>query len=137
MTVISDYLANQIIGVARNTAFSGISNVYLALFNGDPGSATSLAAGVSEITTTIRSAGRVEITFSAPSTGSTSNTNAVNFGVSEGSTTVKGWGVYDASSGGNLLFYGPLLPNLSVTTNETVKVPAGVFQLDLSGNAAT
>jgi hypothetical protein len=129
MTVISDYLAGKVIDVLRNTSYSGLSNVYLALFNGDPGAAGS---GATEVTATIRTAGRLAVTLSAPSTGTTANSAEVDFGKAAGAATVGGWGIFDASSSGNLLLYGGITPSLSVLINQTVKVPAGNISIDLS-----
>jgi hypothetical protein len=129
MTVISDYLANQVIGVLRNTAFSGISNVYLGLFNGNPGAAGS---GATEQTTNIRSGGRLAVTLNAASTGTTGNSAEIDFGVSDSSVTIAGWGIFDAASSGNLLLYGGLTPSISILENQTVKVPAGAISVDLS-----
>ena len=129
MSLVSDYLAGKVVDVMRNTAFSGISGLHLALFNGDPGPA---GASATEITTTIRTAGRVAITLNAASNGVTSNAAEVDFGISQATTTVGGWGIYDASTSGNLLLYGGLTPTIQVLINQTLKIPGGSLSVDLS-----
>ena len=129
MTLISDYLAGKVVDVMRNTAFSGISTVYFALFDGDPGAAGS---GATEITTNIRTAGRVSVSLNAASTGSTSNNGEIDFGISQSTQTIGGWGLYDAASSGNLLLYGALTPTIQVLINQTLKIPGGSLSVDLS-----
>lgn len=76
------------------------SAVYVALFNGDP---TDAGTGGTEVTTTVRTAGRVAETFGAVTGKSMANSAVVNFGNAAGGTPFTHFGIFDAVSGGNML----------------------------------
>ena len=122
---ITNYTANSVLNVLKNTAFSAISAVYVGFINGDP---TRAGTGGTEVTTTIRTAGRLEVTFDAPVAGVMTNTDKVDFGAADQSTTITAIGIYDASSGGNLLFYKNI-PQLSVSAGQNVIVKKGTLRL--------
>tara|TARA_R100000388_G_C7139448_1_gene109230 strand:+ start:209 stop:601 length:393 start_codon:yes stop_codon:yes gene_type:complete len=122
---ITNYTANKVLGVLRNTAFAGISAVYVGFVNADP---TRAGTGGTEITTTIRSAGRIAVSFDAPVSGVMTNTAKIDFGASAGTTTIRAIGVYDAASGGNLLFYKNI-PSLSVSAGQNVIIKKGTLRL--------
>lgn len=106
MSNASDYLEAALLNhVFRNTALTSPAAVYVALFNGDP---TDAGSGGTEVTTTIRVAGRVAATFGAPSGGAIANTAAVDYGNAAGAATVSHFGIYDAASAGNLLAHGSI-----------------------------
>lgn len=107
----STFFRQAICNVLRGTALTAVSG-FVALFNGDPS-----AAGT-EVTTTIRTAGRLGVTFGAPTNGVMSNSAAVNFGNAVGAATVTHVAIYDAASAGNLIGFAAL-------TNGTQSVSAG------------
>jgi len=103
----SNYLEDKVLswalkGVAMGTAPVA---VYVGLFDGDP---TDAGSGGTEVTTTVRAAGRVAATFGSITTASGANTIAntdeVDFGDADGSVDVTHFGVFDAASAGNLLY---------------------------------
>jgi hypothetical protein len=97
----STYLGNAVLNWVRGTAMpTAPTTVYVALFNGDP---TDAGTGGTEVTTTIRVAGRVAATFGAASAKSMSNSGTVSFGNAAGGATVTHFGVFDAASSGNML----------------------------------
>jgi len=121
MSKISNYLENVIINhFLRNTPTSSPSAVYLALYTSDPTDAdtgTEVSGG---------SYARQAITFSAPSNGSTSNSSTITFPTATGNWgTITHIGIRDASSGGNLLFYGPLATSKTITTGDQFIVNSG------------
>jgi len=121
MSKISNYLENVIINhFLRNTPTSSPSAVYLALYTSDPTDAdtgTEVSGG---------SYARQAITFSAPSNGSTSNSSTITFPTATGNWgTITHMGIRDASSGGNLLFYGPLATSKTITTGDQFIVNSG------------
>jgi len=124
MSQASDYLENALINhVFRNTALTSPAAVYLALFNGDP---TDAGTGGTEVTTTIRAAGRVAITFGAPSGGVSSNSAAVDFGTADAGATVSYIGIYDAASAGNLLAHDAITGGAqTISTGNPVSVAIG------------
>lgn len=127
MSNASNYFENGIANIFRGTTFNGITP-YIALFDGNPGEDGS---GATEVTTTVRAAGRVQATFGAPSNGVISNSADVDFGNSAGSTTVAGFGIYDAVSSGNLIAYGTL-SSTAVATNDTVKFLSGALTVTVA-----
>ena len=121
MSKISNYLENVIINhFLRNTPTSSPSAVYLALYTSDPTDAdtgTEVSGG---------SYARQAITFSAPSNGSTSNSSTITFPTATGNWgTITHMGIRDDSSGGNLLFYGPLTTSKTITTGDQFIVNSG------------
>lgn len=97
----SNYLGNAVLNWVKGSAMpTAPSAVYVALFNGDP---TDAGSGGTEVTTTIRTAGRVAATFGAVSAKSMSNSALVDFGNAAGTATVTHFAVYDAASAGNML----------------------------------
>lgn len=117
----SDYLENALLNHLRGSAYSVPAGLYIGLFS----SAEGDAGGGTEVTTTIRPAGRVATTFGAAAGGSMSNNAIADFGVSAGAATVSYFGVFDAASAGNLLFAGPVTTTLSVTAGINVSWPVG------------
>ena len=124
MAAASDYLEAAILNhVFRNTALTSPAAVYLALFNGDP---TDAGTGGTEVTTTIRAAGRLAITFGAPSGGVIANTAEVDFGTADAGATVSHIGIYDAASAGNLLTHAAITGgSQTVNTGNPVSVAIG------------
>lgn len=100
--------------------------LYVALFNGDP---TDAGTGGTEVTTTIRAAGRVAVTFGAISGGGTMASNAaVNFGNAAGSATVTHFAIFDAASAGNLLGSAALTGgSQSITAGTAVSFASGAL----------
>lgn len=120
MSNATNYFENLIANVFRGSNITGITS-YLALFNGNPG---ETGTGATEITTTIRVAGRLAITFGAPSNGVILNSSLVDYGISAGNATLAGFGIMDAASGGNMLAYGPI-SSISILAGDTVQFPIG------------
>lgn len=120
---LSTYLGNKVLRwLLGNAMPTAPTSLYAALFNGDP-----KAAG-SEVTTTIRVAGRVTIPMAtlASGTGNTVASNAdADFGTAAGGATVTHVAVYDAASAGNLLGSKALASSQSVLTGAPVKILSG------------
>ena len=118
----STYLGNKVVRWLAGQSFpSAPASIWCALFNGDPKS------GGSDVTTTIRAGGRVQIAVTAPASGTTNtmdNDSDVDFGDADGAATVTHMAVYDASSSGNLLGSKSVGSN-SISAGELVKFLAG------------
>lgn len=122
---LSKYLGNKLVrwlaGQAMPTA---PTNLYVALFNGDP------KASGTEVTTTVRSAGRVAVTWTVPASNDTDNallsSAAVDFGASEGDTDITHSALFDSSVGGKRIA-SKVLPGgtVSVVTGQPVSFGAG------------
>jgi hypothetical protein len=97
----SNYLGAAIEGWLKGTAMpTAPAGTYVALFNGDP---TDAGTGGTEVTTTIRTAGRVAETFGAVAGKTMANNAIVSFGNAAGAATVTHFAVFDAASAGNML----------------------------------
>jgi len=121
MSKIANYLENAIVNhFLRNSAVTSPTKVYLALYTSDPTDAdtgTEVSGGAYA---------RQAITFSAPSNGSTSNSSTITFPTATANWgTITHMGIRDASSGGNLLFYGPLSVSKTITTGDQFIVNSG------------
>lgn len=121
MTAFTDYLENKLLDhVLRNTAYTSPTTVYVALFTAAPGE----AGGGTEV-----SGGgyaRQAVTFSAPSAGSTSNSADITFPTATADWgTITHFAIFDASTGGNMLYYGQLTSSVTVNSGQQLTIPAG------------
>jgi hypothetical protein len=119
---MSTYLKHALLNhTFRTTKYTAPSIIYAALFTDTPDADN---ANKTEVSTSGTGYARVSVSvadssFDAPSAGATQNTAAITFGTPTGSWgTVNGMGFYDASSGGNLLWFGDLTTPKAVTTGD-------------------
>lgn len=127
MAALSNYLENALINaVLRNTSYTSPATVYVALFTTDPTDAatgTEVSGG---------SYARTAVTFGAPANGVSSNSGVVTFPTATGSWgTITHMGIFDASSGGNLLFHGALAISKVVGNGDTVTFAVGALSTTL------
>jgi len=126
MGSMSDYLENQILDhILRGETYTAPTGVYSALFTVIPSDTT----GGTEVTTTDSSYTRVQTTFSTAgltATGQAVNSGAVNFStITAGATiTVVGWGLLDAATAGNLLYWATVT-STSLNVGDQATFPAG------------
>lgn len=111
MGAMSNYLEEAIVGhLFRGAAYTAPTTLYVALFTAAPGEAgggTEVSGG---------SYARVGVANSSAQwnavgggDGTTENTNAITFPAPTADWgQVTHWGIYDAASAGNLLFYAAL-----------------------------
>ena len=124
MTVyISDYLANKILNKALRNADFSVVTPYVSAHTADPGG-TGASEGVGG------SYARVAGTFDAPSSRATANTDIIDF---EGmpAATITHVGVWDAASGGNFLFGGPLAVAKTTNAGDTFRLPSGDLDIGI------
>lgn len=120
----SDYLEDKLLNhTLRNVAFTAPATVYAALFTvtpSDTGGGTEVTGG---------SYARTAITFGAPSpSGTMSNSADVTFPTATADWgTVVAFGIFDASSAGNLLYWGAVTPNRVVSNGVTAKFSAAAL----------
>jgi hypothetical protein len=124
---MSDYLENALLNaVLRNTPYTSPSQVYVALFTSDPtdaGTGTEVSGG---------GYARQPVTFNAPSNGQVTNAADILFPVATASWgTVTHIGIYDAQTGGNLLFHGALTTSKTISANDQLKIAAGSLSISL------
>lgn len=127
MAGFSDFLETAVLNLFRGTDITAPAAVYVGLFSAAPND----AGGGTEVTTTLRAAGRVAATFAAPSGGSIASDAVVDFGAAEGSASVTHYGLFDAASGGNLLAYAAVTTPLAITPGILVEFPIGAITVTL------
>ena len=122
MSAMSDYLEGKFLDhFLGTTSTSAPSAVYLSLHTANPADDASGA----EVSTSGSAYVRKAIAFSAASSGSASNSGAVEFDTATSSWgTITHIGIWDASSAGNLLFYGALDASKAIATGDIFKVNA-------------
>jgi len=129
MAAMSNYLENALINATlRNTTYTSPATVYAALFTSDPtdaGSGTEVTGG---------SYTRKAITFAAPSNGvATNSAAAVEFDQATGNWgTITHFGIYDASTSGNLLYHGALATSKTIQTGDVFKFATSSVSVTLA-----
>jgi hypothetical protein len=121
MSAMSDYLENEILDHILGTgAYTMPTTVYVGLSTGsfnDDNSGTELSGS---------GYARQSIAFGAASSGTASNSGAVDFPAATGSWgTVSHFGIFDASTGGNLLIHGALTASKAVATGDILRIATG------------
>lgn len=130
MSALSNYLENALINhILRNTTYTSPgTSIYVALFTTNPdedASGTEVTGG---------SYAREQVTaWDAPSDGATANTSDIVF-----TTATASWGtvthvaIFDASTSGNMLFYGALTASRDVGNGVTFTISAGDLDVSLA-----
>ena len=125
---MSNYLENALINATlRNTTYTSPSVVYAGLFTSNPtdaGSGTEVTGG---------SYARKAMTFGAPSDGASVNSGAVEFDQATGNWgTITHFGIFDASSSGNLLYHGALTASKVIETGDVFKFATSSVSVTLA-----
>tara|TARA_R110000796_G_scaffold62386_3_gene143892 strand:+ start:244 stop:630 length:387 start_codon:yes stop_codon:yes gene_type:complete len=121
MSAMSDYLENEILDHILGTgAYTMPTTVYVGLSTGsfnDDNSGTELSGS---------GYARQSASFSVASGGTTSNSGAIEFPAATGSWgTVSHFGIFDASSSGNLLIHGAFSASKAITTGDILRISVG------------
>jgi hypothetical protein len=136
MAALSNYLENKLIDhIFQGTAYTGPATLYIALFtavtDGEAGTVTEVSGG---------SYARVSVTASLSnwadaslgSNGTTTNVNAITFPTATADWgTVTHFGIYDASTAGNLLVYAALTTSRSITNGSTASFATAALTVQL------
>lgn len=133
INAMSNYLEEKVLNaVLRGQAFPSIPKVYAALFTTNPGEDGSTGTEVSG-----GGYSRKEVTFAAPTQvldiATCTNSLEVDFGVA---TT--NWGyithsaLYDASTGGNMLYHGALETPKTIETADSLRYAVGKLKVTQS-----
>lgn len=128
----SDYLENKVLDhVYGGGDFTRPATLYVGLFTAEPndaGGGTEVSGG-----DYARAAVTNDATnFPAASGGAKSNGTDIVFPPATGSWgTVSAIGIFDASSGGNLLAWATLAANKAVESGDTLEIPAGDLDITL------
>lgn len=145
MSALSDFAENKLVDhLFRAQAWSLPASVYIALFTAAPsdaGGGTEVSGGGYARVAVSRSTSAFSGTQSAGSTtassgtgGVSSNNSAITFPTPSGNWgTITHVGIFDASSGGNLIAHGALSASKVVNTGDAPPVfPAGSLSLTLA-----
>ena len=121
MSAMSDYLENEILDhILATGAYTMPSAIYIGLSTGsfgDDASGTELNGN---------GCTRKVMAFDAAVAGTADNSGAVEFSAATSSWgTVSHFGLFDASSGGNLLIHGAFTAAKLIDTGDILKIAAG------------
>lgn len=143
MAAMSDFLENKLIDqIFRGQAYTFPSTLYVGLLTvapSDTGGGTEVSgnayARVAVTASTTNWAGTQSAgstTASSGTSATTSNNGAITFPTPTATWgTVVAFGIYDASTSGNLLFYGTLTIAKTINQSDTVTFPAASLSLQL------
>lgn len=132
MSAATNYTENEVLDhvLGKGTRdFTSPSTLAVGLFtavaDGEAGSVTEVSGNAYA---------RTAVTFGAASGGSASNSGNVTFPSASGGDwgTITHAGIYDASTGGNLLFYGALTVSKTVTDGDTFQINTGSLSISLA-----
>lgn len=126
---MSNYLENALINATlRNTSYTSVATIYVALYTADPTDADLTANEVSG-----GSYARTAVTFAAPSNGVSLNSGDVTFPTCTAAWgTVTHIGLRDASTAGNLLYHSALDDSKSVGIGDVFKITTGNLSVTLA-----
>jgi len=128
MATFTDYLENELLDHVTGKGSYTMPTVYVALFTANP---TDAGGGTEANYTSYARVTTSGATWAVASGGATSNAAAITFpACTGGSNTITGFGAYDNSSGGNLLWYGTC--SLSVSTGITPEFAIGELDITLT-----
>lgn len=134
MSKFSNYTETNIIETTlRGTAFPVPAKTYVALFTADPTDANVTA---NEVQTSAWAAyarqdaaagAAISTGWSASSDGVSSNAKVVTYAANNGasSVTVTHIGIYDALTGGNLLYHAPLVASKTLLVGDVLSFGIG------------
>jgi hypothetical protein len=128
MAEFSNFLENALINATlRATTYTSPAAVYVSLYTTNPNeddSGTEVSGG---------SYARTTATFDAPSNGVTQNSANITFPTATGSWgTVTHFGIHDASTGGNLLYYSQLDTAKTIDNQDIFRIETGNLSVTLA-----
>jgi hypothetical protein len=143
MAAMSDYLENKLVDqIFRGQAFTFPSTLHVGLLTATPsdtgggtevsGNAYARVAVTNSLANWAGTQGVATTVASSGTTGTTSNNVAVTFPTPTATWgTVVAFGIWDAATAGNLLFYGTLTISKTINQSDTVTFPAASLSLQL------
>lgn len=128
MSAMSNYLENEILDHILGTgAYTAPTTVYVALSTG------SFGEGNTGTELTGNAYARVSASFGAASSGTASNDAAIEFTAATGDWgSVSHFGLFDASTGGNLLIHGAFTTAKTIASGDVLKIAVG--DLDITAD---
>ena len=133
MAGFSNYMQNNILNWVKGTNMpTAPTTVYVGLHTADP---LDDDTGGGEVTTTIRAAGRVAVSWGAIAGNSQIDNSAiVDFGNADGAPAgpVSHFATYDAPTAGNQIMNGPLTNPKTINAGDPVSFPVGTLSKSIS-----
>jgi len=128
MSAMSDYLENEILDhILATASYTAPATVYVGLSTG------SFADDNSGVELSGSGYGRVAASFGAAASGTASNDAAVEFSAATGDWgTVSHFGIFDASTAGNLLIHGSFTASKVIANGDILRIQTG--DLDVSAD---
>lgn len=128
MSAMSDYLENKVLDhILATTSYTAPATVYVGLSTG------SFADDNSGVELSGSGYGRVAASFGAAASGTASNDAAIEFSAATGDWgTVSHFGIFDASTSGNLLIHGSFTASKVIATGDILRIQTG--DLDVSAD---
>lgn len=128
----SDYLEDKVLKhVFTNTSYTSPTTVYAALYTVAP----TDAGGGTEVSTSSTGYSRQSMAFTVSGTSPTqaANSAAVEYSAATASWgTVVAMGVFDASTGGNLLAWADLTTSRTINSGDIFRFPASAVTITLA-----
>ncbi len=125
MSGFYNYLANQVINATLVTPYA---SRYLALFIADPTDGNDSAKEVTGAWYGRKQTGA----WASPTVGVTTNLSVIQFNpVTGGQVTISHWGIYDASTSGNLLYSGAFATAKTFNVDDFPLIAAGDLDFGL------
>ena len=135
MSAASNYLENKVLDhVLTSTGYTAPSTRYLALFTNTSGSAaTNLEAGTLTDEVSGGSYARQAVTFGGASSGTSATNATVTFPAATADWgTITHVAVMDASTSGNVLFWGAVTTSKTIQNGDTFQVSSGNLTVSLA-----
>lgn len=120
---VSNYAENAILDAVFNNTSLAVAQPYVKLHTGDPGE-TGTANAAGETT-------RKALSVGAASGGVVTSDADLTWTNVAASETISHVSVWDAASGGNCLWTGPLTVSKSVTAGDTFQILSGALTVSL------
>lgn len=131
----STYLETAVINLLRGFSVTAPVNVYVGLYTA---MSSDRSVGGTEVSTSGTNYARQPITFGTPAYNMDGSVKVANLAqvtfltASSVWGTIVGFGIYDAASGGNLLYFGTLSAMQSVSTGDTIVFDTGSLNVSES-----
>lgn len=140
MSKFSDYLEERIIETTlRGAAMPVPAGIFVALFTADPTDANTtageatLAAWPAYVRQDAAAGAAIATGWAAPSNGVTSNAKVLTFPANNGAgaITITHLALYDAASGGNLLYHAPLVASKTLQPGDVLSFGVGALTVTI------
>lgn len=143
MPAMSDYLENKIVDwLFRAQTFSPPAGLHVGLLTAAPsdsGGGTEVSGGAyarvnlaPSLANWAGTQAAASTTASTGTSGTTSNNSTITFPTPTATWgTVTHFGVYDASTAGNLLFWGALTVSKTINTGDVISFPAASLTVQI------